>query len=275
MIVNDDTSVDTATEIGHGPRTVICLPGWFGSSTGWGQGFLEALDGERLRYEFMDYRGYGERRGSGGPYTIDQIARDVLELADDLGVATFSLVGHSMGGSALQRVLAMAPDRVEAIVGICPVPASGTPFDEQGRALFESAATDDAARAAIIDITTGNRLSSVWIDSVVRHSRARSDQEAFAAYLTAWADTDHAAEVPVDAVPALAIVGEHDAAITAEVVRQTWCRLHPGSQLIVLGNAGHYPMYEAPVRLATIIEEFVEARHAVDKDVPQAGDAPA
>ena len=83
MIVNDDTSVDTATEIGHGPKTVICLPGWFGSSTGWGQGFVDTLDRERLRYEFMDYRGYGERRGSGGPYTIDQIAQDVLELADE------------------------------------------------------------------------------------------------------------------------------------------------------------------------------------------------
>lgn len=158
MIVNEDTSVDTAHEVGRGPRTVICLPGWFGSSSGWGPGFLDALDTERFRYEFMDYRGYGERRGSGGPYTIDQIAADVLELADDLGVQTFSLVGHSMGGSAIQRVLALAPDRVEAIVGINPVPASGTPFDEEGRQLFDSAAADDTARETIVDLTTGNRL---------------------------------------------------------------------------------------------------------------------
>ncbi len=268
MIVNDDTSVDTATEIGHGPKTVICLPGWFGSSTGWGQGFVDTLDRERLRYEFMDYRGYGERRGSGGPYTIDQIAHDVLELADDLGVQTFSLVGHSMGGTAIQRVLALAPERVECIVGIAPVPASGTPLDSEGRSLFEAAAADDSARQAIIDITTGKRLSYVWIDKMVRHSRARSDQEAFAAYFPVWCDTDHAGEVPGDAVPSLAIVGEHDAAITEDVVRSTWCALHPSSQVIVLRNAGHYPMFETPIRLATVIEEFIEAQHAADKDRP-------
>ena len=212
MIVNEDTSVDTAHEVGRCPRTVICLPGWFGSSSGWGPGFLDALDTERFRYEFMDYRGYGERRGSGGPYTIDQIAADVIELADDIGAKTFSLVGHSMGGTAIQRVLALAPDRVEAVVGINPVPASGTPFDDDGRQLFESAAADDTSRATIIDLTTGNRLSAWWIDRIVRHSRGHSDEEAFAAYFTAWADTDHAADVPVDAVPALAVVGEHDVA---------------------------------------------------------------
>ena len=262
MIVNEDTSVDTAHEVGRGPRTVICLPGWFGSSTGWGPGFLDALDTERFRYEFMDYRGYGERRGSGGPYTIDQIAADVLELADALGVQTFSLVGHSMGGSAIQRVLALAPDRVEAIVGINPVPASGTPFDEEGRQLFDSAAADDTARETIVDLTTGNRLSAWWIDRIVRHSRGHSDEEAFAAYLSAWADTDHAADVPVDRVPALAVVGEHDPAVTEEGVRQTWGSLHPSSTVVVMRNAGHYPMYETPVRLATILEEFLET-HSV------------
>jgi pimeloyl-ACP methyl ester carboxylesterase len=257
MIVNDDTSVDTAHELGHGPRTVICLHGWFGSSSGWGQGFVDALDPERFRYEFLDYRGYGERRGSGGPYTIDQIAADVLELADDLGVQRFSLVGHSMGGSAVQRVLALAPERVEAVVGIAPTPAAGSPFDAEGRALFESAAADDSAREAIIDITTGKRLSARWIDEIVRHSRARSDQEAFEAYFFAWADTDHSAEVPVGAVPALAVVGQHDPAVTEEGVRATWCTLFPDSELEVLANAGHYPMFETPIRLATRVEEFL------------------
>ena len=66
-----------------------------------------------------------------------------------------------------------------------------------------SAAEDDNSRASIIDITTGNRLSAWFIDQVVRHSRGHSDEEAFAAYFEAWADTDHAADVPVDAVPAL------------------------------------------------------------------------
>lgn len=257
MYVNEDTSVDTAHELGHGPTTVICLPGWFGSSSGWGQGFVEALDCESFRYEFMDYRGYGERRGSGGPYTLDEIAKDVLQLADDLGVEKFALVGHSMGGTAMLKVLTLAPERVLAVVGLNPVAASGTPLDADGRELFSSAAEDDNSRATIIDITTGNRLSHRFIDQVVHHSRGHSDQEAFAAYFEAWCDTDHAADVPVDAVPALAVVGEHDGAITEEVVRSTWGKLFPSGTIEVMPNAGHYPMYETPIRLATLMEEFL------------------
>lgn len=258
MMVNDDTSVDTAHEVGHGARTVICVHGWFGSSSAWGQGFVDALDQERFRYEFMDARGYGERRGSGGPYTIDQVAADVLELADDLGLTKFSLVGHSMGGSIIQRVLALAPERVEAIVGVCPVPTSGSEFDAEGRELFESAAADDDSRRAIIDILTGKGLSDTWIDAQVRHSRGHSDQEAFADYFVAWADTDHSAEVP-SGVPALAVVGAHDPSVTEEAVRGSWGASHPASEYEILAGAGHFPMFEQPIRLATRIEEFLES----------------
>ena len=57
----------------------------------------------------MDYRGYGGMRDAPGSFTIDEIAADALALADHLGFARFSLVGHSMGGMAVQRVLSMAP----------------------------------------------------------------------------------------------------------------------------------------------------------------------
>lgn len=257
MVANDDTSVDTSYGFGHGPRTVICLNGWFGSSRGWGHTFYGALDVDTFRYEFMDYRGYGERRGSGGPYTIDQIAQDVIELADYIGAERFSLVGHSIGGSAIQRVLALAPERVEAIVGICPTPASGRTLDAEGRELYESAARDDTGREAIIDITTGNRLSAKWIDKLVYWSHAHSDQEAFAAYFDAWADTDHSAEVPVGRVPALAITGEFDPIASEENIRETWLPLHPDSEIEVLSNCGHYPMFETPIALATRIETFL------------------
>ena len=160
---------ESALLVGSGPRHVLCLHGWFGSARGWGP-MVDALDGDAFRYAFMDYRGYGRRKGSGGPYTIAQIAEDAIALADSLGWERFSLVGHSMGGSAMQHVLADAPDRVEAMVGITPVPAGGVPFDDDGWAFFSSAARDPAVRRAIIDLTTGNRLTATWLDAMVRAS---------------------------------------------------------------------------------------------------------
>ncbi len=249
---------DSPRVVGNGPHTVICLPGWFGSSTGWGHEFDAMLDTKRHRYLFVDYRGYGERKEVAGDYTLDEIAQDVLEVADEFGADRFSLIGHSMGGTAVQRVLAMAPERVDALIGISPVGASGVPFDDEGWALFSGAATDDSNREAIIDITTGNRLSARWIDSIVQHSIGHSTREAFGAYLDAWAKTDHSAQVPAHD-RSLAIVGEHDPALGEEAVRATWMQQHPSSQLEVMANAGHYAMFETPVRLVTVIEEFLDA----------------
>ena len=246
--------VDT---VGDGPIRVLALHGWFGSARhGWGA-LPGLIDVNRFTWAFPDYRGYGERRGEAGEHSIAEAAADARALADELGWDRFSVVGHSMGGKVAQRVLADAPDRVARLAGISPVPAGGVPFDEQGRALFEGAAVDPANRRAIIDLTTGNRLSGWWLDRMVRTSLEASDPAAFGAYLFAWADTDLAAAVAGNPVPALAVVGAHDPALGADTMRGTWLTHYPNARLEVLPDAGHYAMEEAPVRLATLLEEFL------------------
>ncbi|MGH8112895.1 MAG: alpha/beta fold hydrolase, partial [Rhodanobacteraceae bacterium] len=59
--------------IGNGPHKVIALHGWYGHARGWGS-FAQNLDGTQFSYAFMDCRGYGGMRGSGGPYTMEQVA---------------------------------------------------------------------------------------------------------------------------------------------------------------------------------------------------------
>ncbi len=250
---------DTYRTLGSGAHTVMCLHGWFGSSTGWGEDFCSVLDTDAFRYVFMNYRGYGERADVAGDFTVEEIARDALELADSLGADRFSVLGHSMGGSAAQRVLSLAPDRVDRLVGISPVPASGVPFDDQGWGLFSGAAQEDGNRAAIIDLTTGNRLTQRWIDAMVQHSVDRATREAVAGYLQSWAKDDFSAEVSGNPVPALAVVGEHDPALGADTIEATWMQTYPNARLEVLPNAGHYAMFETPVALATVVERFLSA----------------
>lgn len=242
--------------VGHGPHKVICLHGWFGSAQGWG-GWPQLLDTERFTFAFMDYRGYGARAAVPGDYTLDEIAADVLAIADVLGFERFSLVGHSMGGAAIARVFIEAPERVRRLVGISPVAASGVPFDDAGYAWFDSAAEDHGARRGILDLTTGNRLTGVWLDQMVAHSVATSTVDAFAAYLVAWAKADFAASLVGRAVPTLAIVGQHDPALGADYVKASWLKQLPEVQLEVLQNAGHYAMFEVPVTLATVVMAFL------------------
>ena len=63
--------------VGTGTHTVLVLNGWFGSSRSW-QALLPHLDREAFDYVFLDYRGYGDRRGETGRYSVAEAAADVL-----------------------------------------------------------------------------------------------------------------------------------------------------------------------------------------------------
>ena len=249
---------NTSIQVGNGPIKVIALHGWFGSGAGWGP-FMHVLDEKRFTYAFMDYRGYGGSKNIAGEFTMKEIAADTLALADRLGWKQFNLIGHSMGGKAIQHVLADAPARVRRLVAVTPVPAAEVPFDEAGWKLFTSAAKSPEARKAILNFSTGNRLSEAWLDRMLRHSIDNSTEQAFAAYLLAWAKGDFSARIKGNPVPVLVIAGEHDAALTADVMRGTYLQWYPNAKLEIMSNAGHYPMDETPVALATTIERFLGA----------------
>jgi pimeloyl-ACP methyl ester carboxylesterase len=242
---------------GQGDHRVLVLHGWFGDASSW-KPWLRHLDRSRFTYAFPDYRGYGARRGEPGDHTMAEIAADALGIADELGWERFSLLGHSMGGKAMQRVLADAPDRVVRMVGVSPVPAAAVPMDDDTSALFGGAADRPGNRRAIIDFTTGNRHTGVWLDAMVEHSLASSDRDAFAGYLDAWARTDFHEEIAGSEVPVKVIAGEHDPALSADVMRQTFLQWYPNAELEVMGGAGHYAMDETPIALATSVERFLQ-----------------
>ena len=162
-----------------------------------------------------------------------------------------------MGGLAIQQEMADAPARVQALVALTPVPATGVPFDDAGWAFFSSAAKDVGARRAIIDLTTGNKLTGTWLDQMVASSLENADEEAFAAYLTAWAKTNILERVQGSRVPVLVVAGQNDPALGPDTCKATWLQHYPQARLEVIANAGHYPMDETPVLLATLIERFL------------------
>jgi pimeloyl-ACP methyl ester carboxylesterase len=242
--------------VGDGDHHVLALHGWLGSARGWGS-LPDFLDGSAYTYVFTDLRGYGSRQQVRGDFTMQEAAADAIALADELGWERFSLIGHSMGGVAIQLVLLQAPGRVRRLIGINPVPASGVPLDADGWALFSGAATDPSHRAAIISFSMGAPPGSVFVTGVVQHSLDNSTTEAFGGYLESWAKADFADQVKGNEVAVKIIIGANDPALPAPLMEQTWLASYPNAELEVLANAGHYPMIETPVALAASIEEFL------------------
>jgi pimeloyl-ACP methyl ester carboxylesterase len=244
--------------VGSGDHKVLALHGWFGSGGAWGA-FEPHVDGATFEYAFPDYRGYGARKDEPGAHTLSEAAGDVLAVADSLGWERFSIVGHSMGGAVMQQVLLLAPDRVRRLVGISPVPASGAPFDDETWQVLTAAADDPGVRRAIVDLTTGNRLTATWLDAMTAHSVKESDRQAFADYLLAWAKTDFHEEIDGNRTPVKVIVGEHDPTIGADFMRQTFGSWYSDFELEILPSAGHYAMDEVPIALVTSVEAFLRA----------------
>ena len=248
--------MSTVKSVGSGDHQVLCLHGWFGSADGWGY-LPEVVDRERFTYWFPEMRGYGGRRDESGEYTMKEYASDAVAAADELGLERFSVLGHSMGGKAAAALLAQAPERVRALVGVAPEAPAPVPLDEEGQALFFGAPESDDNRRAIIDLTTGNRHSRAWIDAMVRHSRESSTVEAFTGAVRSWVNDDYLEEVGRPETPIACFAGETDPALSAEVMRQSWMQIYPNVTLVEMPSAGHYPMHETPVGLATRIEAFL------------------
>lgn len=246
----------TPVTVGSGDHHVLALHGWFGSARGWGA-LPDYLDTAAHTYVFMDLRGYGTRRDEAGEFTMEEAGADAIALADELGWDKFSLIGHSMSGQAIQHALLRAPQRVRRLVALNPVPATGVPFDAGTAALFSGAAASRDNRFAIINFSTGGRLPAAFVNHVVQHSLDHSTAEAFGAYLESWAKTDFSDRVKGNEALVKVIAGQHDPALSAQVMEQTWLQFYPRAELEVIPNAGHYPMFETPAALAASIEEFL------------------
>lgn len=241
---------------GTGPHHVLALHGWFGDQTSY-RPLYDAISGDEFRWICPSYRGYGGSRDLTGDYSIDEIAGDVVALADSLGVTRFSLVGHSMGGKAVQRILANVPDRVHKVAAVAPVPASGVPLDDATYTLFARAAEDDGAAQAIVDFSVGKRLSRAWVHSIVAHRKQVASNAAFSGYLPSWVRSDFHREIDGLRTPVLVAIGEFDKAINQPLMAATFLKWHPNATLTVIANSGHYPMNETPLLLASLIESFL------------------
>ncbi len=241
---------------GTGAVRAIALHGWFNDRDAFAP-LLPALDPDAMSIAFMDCRGYGSSRNQAGPFDMATIAADAIKLADRLEWDTFSLVGHSMGGKAALAAAVAAPTRIERICGITPVWAAPAPFDPETRGFFRSAASSIEARQVILNNTTGGRLPPIWSRDVALRSAEVSIVEAFAGYLESWALDDFAEAASTIRQPIMVIAGAHDAGVPEAWVRQSWLAALPQAELVVLPEAGHYPMDECPLILAATLTRFL------------------
>lgn len=249
---------------GNGPHRVIVLHDWMGDAANYGA-VVPWLDTERFTFVFADVRGYGKSRELTGTYSSSEVAGDVSSLADHLGWTDYSLVGHSMNGmSAFRHLLDdwTGPRRVRSLVAIAPVTPDGYPATAQDREFLAATITNDEMAHAAYGALTGGRLSPRWAARRVARHRKASRREAIEGYYDMWLGEDFSAEFAAAGVatPVLVIGGRNDLAGFQQAhYDQTLAHWLTNVSFEYIDNAGHYPMFETPILLASLIERHLES----------------
>ncbi|WP_282611252.1 alpha/beta fold hydrolase [Pelagibius sp. Alg239-R121] len=244
---------------GDGDIKAIFLHDWSVSSDG-DYAFASAfLDGSQLEIAFADVRGYGASINMIGNYTAEEISADVRNLANSLSWDRFSVVGHSMTGMVVQKIMSDIPERLDRVIAAVPVPASGAQPDKNTFAFFETVPFDDDAFRTAMHALTSAQYGDAWVNNKLLLNRRSVNAEAMKAYVSMFAKSDYSGEVSGNETPLLVIFGSYDGeTLRKESTGQLFEDWYPNLTSYVM-KTGHYPMVEAPVEYAKIVQDFLQA----------------
>jgi pimeloyl-ACP methyl ester carboxylesterase len=245
-------SVLTAGEPGQEP--LLLLHGTFWSRV-W-QPVLPAL-GERFHCLALDLPGFGRSDGELAPEqaTVPALAEVVLAAADALGLDTFHLAAHDIGGGVAQHLAAHASDRVRRMVLMNAVMFDSWPVPAVARF------ADPRVRAA----TTSEELVQARRTSMAGAVARPLTPEEVEDYVSPW-------RTPARARSWMAMAAAADPAYTLDLL-PALVRAAPPTRLVwgrddTFQKVEHARRYVAEVPGSDLVE--VPGRHIPTEDAPEA-----
>ncbi len=208
-----------------------------------------------LRY---DTRGHGASAVSSGEYSIEQLGRDVLALADSLGIDKFAFCGLSLGGMTGQWIAAHAPQRLTHLILANTSPKFPDPSIMENRrkiVLSEGMAPLEAP-------VMGRFFSTETLESGNPHvetSRAvllATDPAGYAACCAAVRDLDNRGLLARIQAPTLVIAGTRDQSTPWEGHGTVLVSEIAGAKFVLFDTA-HLSNIERPDDFSTALCKFL------------------
>ena len=209
-----------------------------------------------------DLRGLGETKASGEISAMEDMARDVAALMDELKVERAVICGLSMGGYVAFAFLRKYPQRLKGLILADTRPGAD---NDEAKANREKVAriAETEGTGAIADlqipnlITEETRRHHLEVEAFIRRMIDAATPQGIAAASRGMAlrpdSTDMLANIHC---PTLVIVGEHDV-LTPPSVAQDYAAKIPGAQYIVIPSAGHLSNLEQPESFHQAISGFL------------------
>lgn len=250
----DKTPIHYRT-VGEGPRTVVLVHGWMVSGAVWND-FIELVDTTGLKLVVPDLRGAGasksEQAASG--YSLEQHARDVLAVVEHVGAERFTLIGHSMGGQVVQWIASEVPERVEGLVLVNSVPASGVQLPPDAAGLFRTSAGDREKQKTILNLAC-KQLPESALERLLADASGVGEA-AIVGGFDAWTAGGFADRLARITAPTL-VVATDDPFLPVAFLRQTEVEPIRNARLAYLPGPGHYPQVERPQETTALLSAFL------------------
>lgn len=208
-----------------------------------------------LRY---DTRGHGQSDAPNGPYSLDRLGRDVVELLDALAIGCAHFCGLSLGGFVGQWLAINAPDRLDRLVLSNTSPYLG-PAPQWDDLIATVLAAKDLS--AMADMFIGN-----WFPAAMLQAHADVVDEFHAMVLATppgglagcfavVRDSDLRGDLARVTVPTLVIGGKDDTVTLASHSEEIAATI-PGAKLVLLPGV-HMLNVERPVEFVSSVTEFL------------------
>lgn len=240
---------------------VLLIQGLGADSRGW---ILQrrAL-ARRYRVITFDNRGVGRSDKPFGPYDLERMAVDAVEVLDAAGAPAAHVMGASMGGVIAQILAVRHPGRVRSLVLACTA-CRHLPWRRELLAEWADLAGERGMRAfaaANLRWLVGPRsLRRFWpAFNALSPVFMSAPQHAFIAQVRAILamDDELRFELPAITAPTLVLVGSQDI-LTPQADSEELAELIPGAELAIVRGGAHGFMIEAAGTFNRVVEEFLE-----------------
>jgi 3-oxoadipate enol-lactonase len=224
----------------------VLLVNSLGAELGMWEEQLPAL-GDRMQVLRYNQRGHGGSPAPSGPYSIEELASDALELLDGNGIERASLVGCSLGGMVGAWIAINAPQRVEKLV-LCSTSAHVPP---PSRWLERAEAVREGGMGAVTDATLERWFSDEFRAAggarleALRDGLLGTDPGAYALCCEGIAELDLREGLSAIAASTLVITAADDLSIPPEHGERL-AEAIPGAELLAIERGRHLLNVELP-----------------------------
>ncbi len=232
------------------------------------EGWTPILKGlqRHFRLVLIDNRGCGRSSVPARPFTVADLAADVIAVLDDARIEQANVFGISLGGMVAQRVAIDYPRRVQRLILGCTTPGWPIAHPMPAPALRLLASSSHQSREVLVRRTVENALSPTTleqrpelVDSLIEHQRHRpTSPAAWSALAAAGAGYFSSPDrLPIHA-PTLVLHGDADTVVDPRNATLLARRIKD-AELVRIPGAGHLFFWEQPELVVREIRRFLRS----------------